>query len=564
MKKSIKSALCFVLTLVFSVCSFACTAPSIGGDVKIDEKRTQLYVFNYAAGYGTEWLANAIAEYERLHANDVYEEGKMGIQIVPTNMKRKREAAEILQNKEEVYFTESITQYYQMINEGAFADITSAVVETNVYEPDKTIESKLTAEQKSFYAHRNGENFSYYGIPHYSGAFGIIYDIDLFEQKGYYFKQNYNPSDPLEEHFIYYETDAKTAGPDGKTGIIEGVDYSVDDGLPVTYDEFLELLEYISSTNVTPLCWSGSQYAGYITLLYNQLVVNDAGIDEARLTYTMNGPTSKLGRVEASGEFVYDAVPTTITPDNAYELYRHDSKYYALDFLRSVVKTEKYLNETAFTNTHEHTTAQDDFLWSGKDNITKPMAMLADGVWWQAEATETFRAMETQLASWGKKGRNFGWMPLPRATAKDQKNVFFDTLYSMSFVKKNIASWKLPIALDFIQFMHTDASLKQFTIDTNTPKALNYTMSEEELEKLSPFGRSVVDYRQRADVLYPLSNETKFLNNQAIFSAGEGFKSRLDVDQTNPPMTFHESSATAKAYFDGMYVYWQDRWSTLN
>ena len=134
----------------------------------------------------------------------------------------------------------------------------------------------------------------------------------------------------------------------------------------------------------------------------------------------------------------------------------------------------------------------------------------------------------------------------------------------MCFIKKNIAAWKMDLAVDFIQFMHTDASLKQFTTITNTPKAYNYSMNADELKELTPFGRSVFEYKQNADTLYPVSNEPKFLNNQAIFAAGEGYKATLDIDQMYPSMTFHEKNVSAKAYFDGMYTYWKKRWSTLN
>ncbi|MBQ3571470.1 MAG: hypothetical protein IJA15_01440, partial [Clostridia bacterium] len=135
---------------------------------------------------------------------------------------------------------------------------------------------------------------------------------------------------------------------------------------------------------------------------------------------------------------------------------------------------------------------------------------------------------------------------------------------SMCFIKKNIADWKFDLAVDFLQFMNTDASLKQFTTITNTPKALNYSMSKTELDALTPFGRSVLEYKQNADVLYPVSNEPMFLNNQAMFAAGEGYKATLDIDQMYPSMTFHEKGVSAKAYFDGMYTYWKNKWKTLN
>ena len=562
MKKLLKRAFCsvFALTLLFGAVGCATPNKIVDNDdpkIEIDEKRTQLYVFNYAAGYGTEWMSKAIEDYEALHADDVYEQGKVGVQIVPTHLKKRRDAAEILQNKEEVYFTEAVIQYYQAINDGAFADITNAVVGPNAYESDKTIASKLTDEQKSYYGYQKDGKTIYYGIPHYSGSFGIIYDIDLFEEKGFYFKDGYKATDALEEHFIYAADDKKSAGPDGKYN-------TTDDGLPVTYAEFLDLCEYISGIGLTPMGWSGANYAGYLTMLYNQLVVNDAGLEESLLTYNMDGTTDKLGSVDKDGNFTKDATPTKITPDNAYELYRHESKYTALEFIRALIKTDKYHSETAFTNTHEQTTAQDDFLWSGKDNMTKSIAMLADGVWWQAEANETFKAMETQLSAWGKMNRKFGWMPLPKSEQKDQKNVYFDTLYSMCFIKKNIASWKMDLAVDFLQFMHTDRSLKQFTTITNTPKAYKYSMSDTELSALTPFGRSVFDYKQNGEVLYPVSAEPKFLNNQSIFAAGEGYKAELGTDKMYPTMTFREEGVSAKAYFDGMYTYWKKKWSTLN
>ena len=56
---------------------------------EIDKNRTQLYVYNCNSGFGTEWIAGVKARYEELHKNDVYEEGKKGIQIIINNEKKK-------------------------------------------------------------------------------------------------------------------------------------------------------------------------------------------------------------------------------------------------------------------------------------------------------------------------------------------------------------------------------------------------------------------------------------------------------------------------------------------
>ena len=92
MKNFAKRAFCGAFALAIALTAVGCSTPdSVGNtsvNIEVDEKRTQLYVYNYAAGYGTEWMSKAIAEYEQLHANDVYEEGKVGVQIVPTHMKK--------------------------------------------------------------------------------------------------------------------------------------------------------------------------------------------------------------------------------------------------------------------------------------------------------------------------------------------------------------------------------------------------------------------------------------------------------------------------------------------
>ena len=75
---------------------------------QVDNTRTQIYVFNFNGGYGADWLNSVKQRYEELHKDDVYEEGKKGVQIMVSNQKTSIESLtnQILDNKEEVYFTE--------------------------------------------------------------------------------------------------------------------------------------------------------------------------------------------------------------------------------------------------------------------------------------------------------------------------------------------------------------------------------------------------------------------------------------------------------------------------
>ena len=185
MKKSLGTICLLASVFVGAASAFAGCGGRRGPaayDEDIDDTRTQLYVDNYEGGYGAEWISKVKARYEALHAEDVYEEGKKGIQIMVNNTKTKPVDDAILTNTDEVYFTEGI-YYYTLINKGILGDITAAVTRENPYEKSKTVESKYSAQQKSFYNVNaaSGGTAKYYGIPHYSGYYGIVYNIDLFE-----------------------------------------------------------------------------------------------------------------------------------------------------------------------------------------------------------------------------------------------------------------------------------------------------------------------------------------------------------------------------------------------
>ena len=117
-------------------------------------------------------------KYEDLHKDDVYEEGKKGIQIYVNNQKSNAGAvqSQILDNRDEVYFTE-YAYYYSMKAEGVLGDITDAVTADLKSFGDKdgsTIESKLTAEQKAYFGVSESDGKThYYAIPHYSAYTGI-------------------------------------------------------------------------------------------------------------------------------------------------------------------------------------------------------------------------------------------------------------------------------------------------------------------------------------------------------------------------------------------------------
>lgn len=560
MKKTGKRVCALALATIMALSMSACGKGKGSNEDSIDNSRTQLYVYNYNGGFGGEWLNEVKKRYEELHKDDVYEEGKKGIQIVVNNSKKNGNDIkdQILYNSDEVYFTE-YAYYYTLKEIGALGDITEAVTaDLKEYgdEAGTTIESKMTDEQKAFYGVEEDGKTKYYGIPHYAGYTGLIYNVDLFENEKYYFADGVTDAEYIEDYFIAKSTDKKSAGPDGQYD-------TSDDGLPTTYDEFFLLCEYIAERGQVPVNWLGTVYDDYLENLMTALEANSEGKEQMMLNYTMNGTATSLGTATADG-FVKDAAPTELTAANGYEVYRQEGKYEALKFLHTLVTNDKFHNSLAFNSGYSHMNAQEDFLYAGNDGgQTVPIAMLLDGIWWESEATATFKDMENSMGDdYSKMGRNFAFMPLPKASADEAgQNVLLDHIYSMCFIKGNIEDWKKEIALDFIKFANSNESLVEFTQVTGTPKALNYTLTDKQMEKMTPFGRSVMELKQNSEIVYPFSKEAIYVNQSGSFQNFQMWNTlNGDIFYGGAALPFNEGKITAEDYFNGLTTYYKSVW----
>ncbi len=564
MKKNVTKVLAMLLSILLVFSLVAC-APADGpgvvdpGKEKVDESRTQLYVFNFAGGYGVEWLMAAKTRFEELHKDDVLEEGKKGVQIIINNEKTQGASlgAQILDNRDEIYFAEHVS-YYALKNLGVLADISDAVTgDLSVYgdAAGSTIEGKLSDAQKDYYA----VDGKYYGVPHYAGYAGLIYNVDLFDEKGYYFKDNYGTPAEIEDYFIYSSDDVKSTGPDGQLG-------TDDDGLPATYEEFFILCKYIQQSGDTPIIWNGAGHTTYVNNLIDALSTDFEGYEQKMLQYTLSGSATTLGTIQ-NGVFVRDSAPTDIAA-NPLEIFRQEGRYNGLKFVQEIISNKYYYQNAAggsFNSGLSHMDAQDNFLLAGHDGGNS-IAMLCEGIWWESEATDTFNEMVNSMgAEYGKNERNFALMPMPKAS-KDQlgKSTLMDNIFSICFMKANVAEYKRGIAIEFIKFVNSDASLKEFSVITNTPKALNYTMTEEELSQLSPFGQSVMRLKQRSDIVYPVSSNPLYINNQAQFDTHSLYWSIVGGKEIQfASGAFYDSNLTAEEYFAGMKDCYALQWNFI-
>lgn len=516
----------------------------------VDTTKAQLNLLNYDGGFRTDWMNAAVERYEKLHANDSYN-GKTGIQIQVTPLKTGATADSIKGDKYDIYSIESM-DYYSLVNKDVLLDLTDVYTTANPYESGKTIEDKLTTEQKNYYRTDEGK---YYGIPNYGGYFGIAYNIDIFESKGFYIKKDADFADTANiGQYFTKASNNRSEGPDGKAG-------TSDDGLPVTYDEFFYLCRRMLEVGVTPIIWSGQYYEKQLTGLIHSLVTEAEGAEQMTLTYTMDGTATTLGKVE-NGTFVADTEATKITTANGYELARRKGNYDSLDFLNRLINEthmgKNYYHDKSFTGGFTHTNAQETFLKDGWINNNNQIGMLVDGSWWESEATDVFSSMATTNGpEYAKENRRFGWMPLPKATKDDNGVSLSDSMYSLLFAKANTEDWKKEVIIDFLQFLNTDESLQEFSVITSTVKALNYDMGDN-YDKLSTYGKSLYDLKQSASVVYPIAKNSVFVNSQSTFrdgSLGGGLYAALigTSDRNNPAVAFYEKHDSVEDYYNGLY-----------
>ncbi len=530
-----------------------------GGDEKVvDRTKTQLAVKYYNAGFGDAWVNKLIKRFEEAYKDVEYEDGKKGVQVWATGEMKAYTGQDVASGAFDVYFMEGAEYYAMTAVDGALEDLTSIVTDpvkgpdrkTNV-DGGKTVETKLTAQQKEFYGitATDGDP-KYYGIPHYEGGWGLVYNKELFDKEGYYIVDG-------DEFGILADAPnaTKSKGPDGKAG-------TSDDGLPATLDEFYLLCDEIAGLGDYPLCWSGQYREAYLTTAANTIAAESMGAGQMGLNLSFRGEAKDLVVFDEDG-IVYEngkikTEKKDITTATGYEVARQEAKYYALEFIDKIVNTDGWCNKNkAFSETHSHLDAQYDFIRGGTDQDPdgKAYAFLVDGPWWEGEATAKFTQMAANDSKYSKQNRDFAWMPLPKVT-KDYiggKNVYMDTLNAVTVVKAGLGD-KKAAALDFVRFSVTDESLVEFTQTTGALKSYNYTMNDEQKKVLSPFAKSLIEYKQNAETFVMNSGNAFFVGAGDFKTADRYYKAG---SYTSPVQAFAQGDIDVDGYFELLYNNWK-------
>jgi ABC-type glycerol-3-phosphate transport system substrate-binding protein len=530
-----------VISMLLCLCTIGTTTAcgitgSSGGNG--NGKKMILNVINTMGGIGSVWLDDAIERYEELAQDKVYGE-KIGVDVEydigvsPQQNISQTDASDII-----VIEKIHLNDYVQ---KNLVLDLTDLYAKESAY-GDAKLQDRILPSAKGNVVGMDGK---YYGLPHYEYFSGLSYNKKLFDESGYYFALNeengvYMSTDYGSAYFVKDANSQKSYGPDGKTGVENGVNYSADDGLPSTLEELIILCAQMMSEGVEPIQLSG-QYINYSNALMNGLWSSLAGYDQIQTFYTYEGKVEAIQVVPGanlnestlsySNDNVFEGInyikkPNTewidISLDNGYRVKDMAARYYAAAFLK-IAEEEGFLSADSKINTVSHTGAQRNFLVGDKTGKGAKMGMLCENTYWWNEAIINDVDQDYEdLTGEDFDDLDIRFMPLPTYVNEEQKqasqrtddtNVLVDTSYAVMLAQKHVekdANRKQAV-LDFLEFLYCEEELKNFTKSTGIGRGFNYSVSaENDLAPKGTFLSDLWDLRSRSKVLYHAADNKIF------------------------------------------------------
>ena len=539
--------------------------------------KTFLQVGVYDGGIGTSWLQEIATEFEKRYEG-VKLEGEdsenEGLKIVINKSKTYAGGIDqILGGEERNLFFCSGLQYKSFINKNLIMDITDVVTSdlstVTLGAETGTIEDILYGQENSYFNYGG----KYYALPFVSYDGGITYDRELFFEKGFFFRDEPREYEAeVEGEMVpvieYFTNDPAlfSVGPDGIRG-------SYDDGVPSSLEEFYQLCSYIGGNGCEPLIFT-NEFKHYYNFVGEGVFTNSLSAEELSAYYTYDSGATEIDIVtgfDGNGNPIVE--PKTISTTNQYDLMQSYAKYLGVSFAHDIATKENgaYLSKHC-KNRVGHLATQSEFVYSAlKGGNTKPIAMLIEGSYWYGEAQEygTFRrSVETYKED--AENRDFAFMPLPwKATGTVEEGEGKQLTLNnppawTAFINNNIKDNALltRLAKEFLQFAYSDWSLKAITKVGNVRVGLNYEMTEQDMEGMDNYGKSIIVAAQNAQMAYPTNQNTFYMDNYATLG-GFGIDSMMwkswQLNITNMIEAFRDKNKSAAEYFAGM-KYTSQKW----
>ena len=502
-----------------------------GGD---DSTTTVIKVANYGGGVGKKWLDEAIVRFQTLIGDRSYEEGKTGVKFEITDstgvscegMKTDGKHLFFLQDKYSTYFSE--------IQKGSVMDITDIVKEETLseYGENVTIESKIDEDYRFA---MKGNDGKYYMIPHYETLSGPSYDVDLFEEEGFYFAASDEGAAydcPLTGQKYYFTEGAlgsyneKSVGNDGKSG-------TFDDGMPTTLNELVAMCGYIKSKGVYPFGVAGN-HIDYSSHLLEALWTGLAGYEGRQAVVSHTGKVEYVTG-ESSEELWAGTgikVPETeidenVTSKTAWKAIDHVARYYAFAFMELAYK-QNWFYEEFKKGGYTHKDAMKSFILNGIGGNPK-IASHIEGTYWYNEAKNKHGLFTTYETYTGTAVKNIAHWHMPTSYANDpvtseenkREEANTNTFTSNIMINGNIADREglVRACKDFVKFLCTEQELQNFTASTGVSKALySYTIDDTVLSQLDPYQQTVMSLRANNRIVNQYGDNATYRANANIMT----------------------------------------------
>ncbi len=495
-----KRKITLLLAGLMAVSSFSMTA--CGGresQVEIDTSKSVLHVGVFNAGYGSAWGYEAAADFEKLYENTSFEEGKKGVQVI---IEAEKEAftttalTSTMAGKKNALYYLSNFQYDNAQATGLIADI-SEIYQEKVYDENgdlammddgkgnlipignKTatlsMRDRATPEAKDLWLE---EDQKYYGAPWAGLVTQLVYDADLFDRYRYFSDAQGNFNKTLAD----VESGNCGTGPDGKMG-------TADDGMPVTYNDFLRLMKKMKEEDVIPFTWSGDT-TYQRQQAFRNVFANYEGAERFDLNYNKNVSQEEMAAAGVSNVYEYLAL--------------QEGRKAAVQFFHDIVKGG-YYDPQAFTQSY--TAAQSNYINSVNDE--KPIAFFMEGSYWESETRKSFDEMAKDDASLGYGKRNFKVLPVPnfvgvegltdeKDDAKEQVFCGSGTTALAFLTEKNSCdnpALERHLAELFLQFTSSREQLVKIMKNTGGCIGLyDFEIYDDELTTLTKYGQDICRY----------------------------------------------------------------------
>ncbi len=560
-KRLLTVAMCGLLAFTTVGCGPANTDPNNPdpgpGPDGYTGNETIVQIQGYEAGVNLDWIRDFALEYEKLHVNDSYEEGKKGLRFkvepvgkTDTSSMNNLDVHLFIHN--DVAATgKSLGQEGKLIdiNDVVTGDASAAVApegvtynwtwqeEENGVMVTKTIEDLFVGSYSDTLKANDGH---YYALPSYGIRTGLTYDGNVFNQFGFYLA---HPDTWNTEAATYFESENGFGGrwfvavtedgihPDakfhwGRDGVHGDTnpECAYDDGLPTSMEELFILCEYMKQSNVSPLSNYGAEDAKkgeMITSLWAALSTASAYKSRFDFDGTVEVVT---GWDKTTAAFVgadKNDIPMPITESrqvtlsNGYLANWNVNRYYGQAMLR-IAEEAGWYSGISRDKQCGHLEGERRFIMNMTEG--ERCGILIEGDYWYNECKKAGYVDEYNRTIAAKAGLplNVLWMPLPgipRGTVEENSNgipnPFVEdnrpgAVVCLNSRFANADPIFVSMLKDFMFYCYNGRACSYYTGQQGVFRAgMNYKVLPEDEAKLSGFQKSSYEMRKKATYVSP-------------------------------------------------------------